>query len=141
MSEHERRVEYLRQHNHRLQRRLAEAEARAARSRETLLSGAPLQAAINAVARLDRTGGPDPNGYVRYTPRDYAVAAISAALDAPGDTDADPFATTITPLQREAVVRALIREARDSGYSEDFGRLIPWLWSRISDAPGDPEGQ
>ena len=59
---------------------------------------------------------------------------------APGDTD--PMATTVTPLQREAVIRDLIREARDGAISRNTSMLINWLWAQIPDAaPGDTAGE
>ena len=66
-------------------------------------------------------------------------------LDAPDNAPTDPMATTVTPRQREAVVRDLIREARDEEDDDNTAWVISWLWSRIpSDfdpAPGDTEGE
>ena len=58
MTEHERRVEALRQHNHRLQKRLADAEARAERWRRLAAAiirhdNAEAMGVIDLTAELD----------------------------------------------------------------------------------------
>lgn len=55
--------------------------------REAMLTPETKQAVTNALGRMLRVDGPDPNGYERYKPGHYADTAITTILNVLGMED------------------------------------------------------